>query len=87
MGSRYYYLSPSFEGGDWLRYSPGRLLIEHLLEWSFRRGLKVFDFTVGNEEYKFEYSDVTIPLYRVIVPETTIGRSPVSQPTNRPMVD
>jgi CelD/BcsL family acetyltransferase involved in cellulose biosynthesis len=78
VGSRYYYLMPSFEGGDWLRYSPGRLLIEHLLEWSFHRGLKAFDFTVGNDEYKFEYSDETIPLHRLIVPATTIGRGYVN---------
>jgi CelD/BcsL family acetyltransferase involved in cellulose biosynthesis len=40
-GDRFYYLMPSFEGGDWIRYSAGRLLIEHLIEWSYARGLAV----------------------------------------------
>lgn len=74
VGGRFYYLMPSFEGGDWNRYSADRLLIEHLLEWSFERGLEAFDFTVGDEDYKSEFCDLTIPLYSAIMLVSVSGR-------------
>jgi CelD/BcsL family acetyltransferase involved in cellulose biosynthesis len=74
VGPRFYYLVPTFEGGDWGRYSAGRLLLEHLLEWSFARELEVFDLTNGDEPYKLEYCDLTIPLYRAVIPVTSLGR-------------
>ena len=39
VGTRFYYLMPSFEGGRFQRFGAGRLLLEHLLEWC-RRGLQ-----------------------------------------------
>ena len=55
----FYYLMPTFNQ-EWNRYSPGRLLLENLIEWSIGKGLKVFDFTVGGEQYKKEYSRVSL---------------------------
>jgi CelD/BcsL family acetyltransferase involved in cellulose biosynthesis len=74
VGSRFYYLMPTFEGGDWQGYSAGRLLLEHLLEWSFAHGLTEFDFTSGDEAYKFAYCDLTIPLFQAFIPVTLLGR-------------
>ncbi len=48
---RFYHFMPSL-AEQWRRYAPGRLLLEHLLQWSFANDLEVFDFTVGREEYK-----------------------------------
>jgi CelD/BcsL family acetyltransferase involved in cellulose biosynthesis len=72
-GMRFYYLMPSYEAGVWRSYSAGRLLAENLLEWSYEHGLKAFDFGVGDEEYKFKYCDVVIPLYRAVLPITARG--------------
>jgi CelD/BcsL family acetyltransferase involved in cellulose biosynthesis len=66
-------LMPSFEGGEWARYSPGRLLLEHLLEWSFRAGLHEFDLTIGDEPYKFAFCNVSDDLYRLIRPRSGLG--------------
>ena len=66
-------LMPSFEGGEWARYSPGRLLLEHLLEWSFRAGLREFDLTIGDEPYKSAFCNVTDDLYRLIRPRSARG--------------
>jgi CelD/BcsL family acetyltransferase involved in cellulose biosynthesis len=49
---RFLYLMPSHDANGWLRYSPGRLLLEYLIEWSFSTNLKYFDFTIGGENYK-----------------------------------
>ena len=72
--SRFYYLLSSYEGGEWARYSAGRLLLDHLLEWSFAHGLEVFDFGIGDETYKLEYESFLIELRRLVEPITFTGR-------------
>ena len=59
---RFYYLMPSHDP-EWDKYSPGRLLLEHLIEWSFTNNLEVFDFTVGGEGYKYDWATHEMPLY------------------------
>jgi CelD/BcsL family acetyltransferase involved in cellulose biosynthesis len=66
-------LMPSFEGGEWARYSPGRLLLEHLLEWSFEHGLREFDLTIGDEPYKSAFCNASDALYRRIKPHSALG--------------
>lgn len=61
VGTRFYYLMPSYEF-EWHRYSPGRLLLHKLLEWSTTNGLTIFDQGIGDEEYKARYCDGTIVL-------------------------
>jgi CelD/BcsL family acetyltransferase involved in cellulose biosynthesis len=60
---RFYYMMPSYETSGWDRYSPGRLLLNRLIEWSANNGVRLFDQGIGNEPYKLEYCDETIPLY------------------------
>jgi CelD/BcsL family acetyltransferase involved in cellulose biosynthesis len=71
-GMRLYSLMPSFEA-EWSRFSPGRLLLEHLFEWSYARGIACFDFGIGDEAYKFEFRDGVLPLYRAVIPVTMAG--------------
>ena len=59
---RFYYLMPS-HAEKWAKYSPGRLLLENLLEWSFSSGYTNFDFTVGDEAYKYQWANLGIPLF------------------------
>jgi CelD/BcsL family acetyltransferase involved in cellulose biosynthesis len=72
---RFFYLIPSFEGGSWRSYSPGRLLLEDLIEWSYSRGITVFDFTIGDEAYKFDYTNQILPLFGATIPATAIGNA------------
>ena len=62
FNGRFYYLMPSHDP-EWEKYSPGRLLLEHLIEWSFTNNLDVFDFTVGGETYKYDWATHEMPLY------------------------
>jgi CelD/BcsL family acetyltransferase involved in cellulose biosynthesis len=73
VGSRFYYLIPSYEDGTWRHFAPGHLLIEHLLEWSFAHGIEIFDFGFGDEDYKLEYCDVVIALHVATIPVTIKG--------------
>jgi CelD/BcsL family acetyltransferase involved in cellulose biosynthesis len=72
--SRFYWLMPTFEAGDWARFSVGRLLMQSLVEWSISRGLSRFDLTVGDEAYKRLWADHSMPLYEYIRGMTTKGR-------------
>ncbi len=71
--NRFLWLMPSFEGGEWSRFGPGRLLLERLLEWSFANGLVGFDFTIGDEAYKKKYCSASEDLHWLVRPRTPIG--------------
>jgi CelD/BcsL family acetyltransferase involved in cellulose biosynthesis len=78
FNNRFLGLVTSFEGGDWKRYSPGKLLLEDLLKWAFNNGIKVFDFGIGDEGYKLGYSDQSILVYQADIPVTLIGKAYVA---------
>lgn len=60
---RFYSWIPGYDAGLGA-YAPGRLLFEDLLQASFERGDRQFDFLIGDEPYKWEYSTHT----RLIAP-------------------
>lgn len=66
------WLMPSFDAA-WRQASPGRLLLDHLVEWSFREGLRAFDFTIGDEPYKASFATESDDLYRRISPCSPLG--------------
>ena len=70
----FYYLMPAYEKGNWGKYSPGRLLLEHLIEWSIQNKLKVFDFTIGDELYKKDWCDTEPKLFETLEAVKTKGK-------------
>lgn len=62
-GDCYYWLMPSYAGGEWKRFSVGRLLLEHNIRWAIDNNMQIFDFTVGGEEYKKNWCDKQIGIY------------------------
>lgn len=72
--NRFYYFMPSFAPGPWTRFSPGRLLLFHLLEWCLDRGITVFDFTIGDEAYKTDWCDEETRLFQYFAARTAKGR-------------
>jgi CelD/BcsL family acetyltransferase involved in cellulose biosynthesis len=71
---RFYYMLPAYQRGEIMRYSPGRLLLRHMLRWSMERGLRFYDFTVGDEPYKREWSDRELRLFDRYAGRTPRGR-------------
>ncbi|HJO55408.1 MAG TPA: GNAT family N-acetyltransferase, partial [Candidatus Scalindua sp.] len=71
---RFYYIMPSYEGGSWAKYSPGRLLQEHLIKLCFDSGIKIFDFTVGDDSYKYNWADNKMELYEYYEPVNLKGK-------------
>lgn len=71
---RHYWILPTYAAGEWSRYSSGRMLMAAMIEWSIEHGCEVFDLTVGEEAYKREWTDHTLPLYEWHQARTLRGR-------------
>lgn len=52
---RFYYLMPAYDH-HYGTYSPGRVLAYYLIRDCFEQGVDVFDFSIGSEEYKYEWT-------------------------------
>jgi D-aspartate ligase len=63
FGDRYYHVLASYVDSEVAHYGPGALHLRELLAYAIKRGLKCFDFTVGDEQYKFDWCDTVIKLY------------------------
>jgi CelD/BcsL family acetyltransferase involved in cellulose biosynthesis len=56
--NRFYYLIiANNNNSNYDIYSPGRLLISFLIRWSISKKINIFDFTLGNEKYKTDWSN------------------------------
>ena len=64
MQGRFVWYKPSFAIDLW-PYSPGEVLIKHLLEYAARRNLESFDFTVGAEPFKARFANRVVTNYRI----------------------
>lgn len=74
-GERYYYVLSTMTDGKHRCHSPGQLHLNELIEWSTVRGFEVFDFTVGDEDYKDDWCDTSTALFDVYIGLTIKGRA------------
>lgn len=61
-GSRYSLVISSYDGGDVARFGPGRAHLHELLRLAIQNGFAIFDFTIGDEAYKQDWSDARLTL-------------------------
>jgi CelD/BcsL family acetyltransferase involved in cellulose biosynthesis len=52
---------------DYSEYSPGWVLLAHLLRWANEQGREAFDFMRGDEEYKYRFGAVDRFVMRVTI--------------------
>ncbi|WP_160142332.1 GNAT family N-acetyltransferase [Pigmentiphaga humi] len=60
---RYYWILPTYLAGEWGKYSCGRILLQHMIEWAIGQKLRVFDLTVGDEAYKKDWATSVLRLH------------------------
>lgn len=60
---RFYCYLPTYARDDYARFSPGNSLLRRLMEWSIGRGLRAFDFTIGDETYKYGWCDQELRIF------------------------
>lgn len=63
FGDCYYHVLASYVDGAVSHYGPGALHLRELMAHAIGLGLKRFDFTIGDEPYKLEWSDIDLALY------------------------
>ena len=59
----YYHVLASYDDGEVSRFGPGAAHLHDLLRYAIERGCRVFDFTVGDERYKRDWSDTELKLF------------------------
>ena len=64
FGDCYYHVLASYEDDAAVsHYGPGALHLRELLAHAIKLGMRRFDFTIGDEPYKDEWSDLSVKLY------------------------
>jgi CelD/BcsL family acetyltransferase involved in cellulose biosynthesis len=59
----YYHVLASYDDGETSRFGAGAAHLRELLRYSIEHGLKHFDFTIGDERYKSEWSNRVLRLH------------------------
>jgi len=62
FGDCYYHVLASYVDTEVAHYGPGALHLRELMAHAIERGLKRFDFTIGDEPYKLEWCDSVLKL-------------------------
>jgi CelD/BcsL family acetyltransferase involved in cellulose biosynthesis len=75
---RYYYVLASYAHGEIARCSPGALHLRELMRRAIELGFDEFDFTIGDESYKYEWCDSETLLYDHLAAATARGRATVA---------
>ena len=65
---------PSFDNKKFRSYSGGNILLENLINYTQSKNINVFDFTIGNENYKKRWINETNNLFDVILTNSFFGR-------------
>ena len=69
----YYLVLSSYNDGAIARFGPGRAHLHEIMRHAINRGFSRFDFTVGDEGYKRDWSDTELNLYDYLAAETSRG--------------
>ena len=88
FGGAYYHMLASYDDGALGRYGPGALHLRELMEYAIGLGLQRFDFTIGDEPYKLEWSDMHFKLFDYTTAASwrgypACGRSMLRRPLKR----
>jgi CelD/BcsL family acetyltransferase involved in cellulose biosynthesis len=59
----YYHLLASHADGEMARFSPGAVHLQELMRYAIARGCTVYDFTIGDESYKRDWSETKAVLF------------------------
>ena len=74
QGLNYFYLVPSYKiDHNFIKYSPGKILMIELLNYFQNKNFKYFDFCDGQESYKENWTNNKIDINLYIKPTNLLG--------------
>lgn len=79
QGDRYIMIRIGQTGGRWANCSPGRLIIERTMAALHAEGVRTFDFSIGNYDYKRRFGCAPLPLVDVVRPLGWRGLAPAAR--------
>lgn len=59
----YYHVLASYDGGEVSKYGPGAAHLHELMRYAIDNKCNAFDFTIGGERYKTDWSDTELKLF------------------------
>ncbi len=65
-GGKFIWYKPTFNA-KYAKQSPGEVLLRFLFEYAIEKGLQEFDFTVGEEPFKYRFANVVRSNRRVVL--------------------
>jgi CelD/BcsL family acetyltransferase involved in cellulose biosynthesis len=74
----YYHVVASYDDGPMARFGPGAAHLRELLRYAIGQNCRHFDFTIGDERYKLEWSDRVLRLYDHVAAATVRGQPAVA---------
>ena len=74
LNDTFYYYIPFLESNDYNNYKPGKILILKIISWCIDNKIKVFDFGLGEEKYKENFSNRSLSLHRYVKHNSVLGR-------------
>ena len=70
----FYYYIPMIISKNYNNFKPGKILMLKILDWCTKNQIEYFDFGLGDEKYKENFSNKLIPLHRYITYKSFLGR-------------
>jgi CelD/BcsL family acetyltransferase involved in cellulose biosynthesis len=70
---RYYYILAGYDDGELARFGPGAMQLQDVMRYAADNNCPLFDFTIGDEQYKREWCDVEIGLCDYVSPASWRG--------------
>jgi CelD/BcsL family acetyltransferase involved in cellulose biosynthesis len=70
---KYYYLIPSTNENEYLKYSPGRILLKEQIKWCFENDINNLDFGPGEFEYKKQWSNDNDIYFKILEYKSYLG--------------
>ena len=77
-GDNYYLVLSSYQDRELARFGPGRAHLNELLRYAVGRSVRSFDFTIGDEPYKRDWSDIVLRPYDHVAAATIRGHAVVA---------
>ena len=59
---------------DYNNFKPGKILVLKIINWCIENKIKIFDFGLGEEKYKRNFSNHSLSLHRFIEYKSLLGK-------------
>ena len=74
LNNIFYYYMPMIISNNFNNYKPGKILTLKIVDWCAKNKIQYFDFGLGDEKYKENFSNKLITIHRYITYKSLLGK-------------